>query len=54
MYSHYVVYPKLTEHCVSTVIEKNALKQITENYEMYHPNKCFNPEKKKRVLLGIV
>lgn len=48
MCNNYIVHPKLTEHCKSTVIEKNALKQITGNYEIYHPNnKCFNPDKKK-------
>lgn len=51
MCNNYIVHPKLTEHCKSTVIEKNALKQITGNYEIYHPNnKCFNPDKKKSYL----
>lgn len=55
MGNNYIVHPKLTEHCKSIVIEKkNALKQITGNYEIHHPNnKRFNPDLKKKSYLEL-
>lgn len=48
MYSHYVVYPKLTEHCMSTVIEKMLLNKLLKSMKCIIQINVLILEKKKK------